>query len=64
MGLIKRIITRVFEQRKLEKEFADENLMSYSFIDYQRAKVNYLNWINGKKFKTVRDHKRREYGRK
>ena len=63
MNLIKKIINKVIKQRKLEQKFADENIMSYRFIDYVKAKVNYLNWFSKKKkFRTVEDYKKEKYG--
>ena len=62
MNLIKKIMFKIMKQRKLEQEFADENLMSYKPVNYIRAKVKYLSWVNGKKFRTIDDYKKEVYG--
>ena len=60
---LKKIINKIVEQRKLEKKFEEENIKSYSFPDYIKAKIDYFNWMNGRKFKTAKDYKIKNYRR-
>ena len=59
---IKKIMEELSEQKRLEKEFEEENWNCYSFINYQKAKINYCDWISGKKLRTVEDYKKEKYG--